>query len=348
MDKVRVVHYLNQFYAGLGGEEKADVPPQVKEGTTGPGQLLSKALGNKGELVGTVFCGDNYANEKPEAIDQIIEMIKSFNPGLVIAGPAFASGRNGLACGAVCDAAQKKLGIPAVTGMHPDNPGAEKYKSEVYIVLAGKSGAAMAQAMPVMAKLGLKLAFKEAIGSPEEEGYLPQGYRRPIWADTNGAHRAVDMLLKRVKGDPFVTERPLPKYEYIPPAAPVRDLRKATIALVTEGGCVPRGNPDRIEASWATKWAKYPIRSLPRLVGGDYLSIHGGIDTTYVNEDPNRLVPLDVVRDMEKEGIFAKLYDYLYSTCGSMGNFSNIGKFGKEIAEDLKRNKVDAVILTGT
>ena len=29
---LRVVHYLNQFFAGVGGEEKASEGPQVKEG----------------------------------------------------------------------------------------------------------------------------------------------------------------------------------------------------------------------------------------------------------------------------------------------------------------------------
>ena len=33
---VRVVHYLNQFFGGIGGEEKADVPVEVRLGD-GPG-----------------------------------------------------------------------------------------------------------------------------------------------------------------------------------------------------------------------------------------------------------------------------------------------------------------------
>ena len=42
--KYRVVHYLNQFYAGIGGEEKANIPPQMKEGIVGPGKPLQDAL----------------------------------------------------------------------------------------------------------------------------------------------------------------------------------------------------------------------------------------------------------------------------------------------------------------
>ena len=33
----RVVHYINQFFGGIGGEEKADHKPEVREGVVGPG-----------------------------------------------------------------------------------------------------------------------------------------------------------------------------------------------------------------------------------------------------------------------------------------------------------------------
>ena len=37
MSAPRVVHYLNQFFAGVGSEEQADLPPGRKEGAVGPG-----------------------------------------------------------------------------------------------------------------------------------------------------------------------------------------------------------------------------------------------------------------------------------------------------------------------
>ena len=30
-DVIRVVHYINQFFAGIGGEEKADIKPEVRD-----------------------------------------------------------------------------------------------------------------------------------------------------------------------------------------------------------------------------------------------------------------------------------------------------------------------------
>ena len=41
---IRVAHYLNQFFARVGGEEKADVPLAVINGPIGPGVALEKEL----------------------------------------------------------------------------------------------------------------------------------------------------------------------------------------------------------------------------------------------------------------------------------------------------------------
>ena len=40
----RVVHYLNQFFGGMGGEERADTPVTVKEGAVGPGLFFDKSV----------------------------------------------------------------------------------------------------------------------------------------------------------------------------------------------------------------------------------------------------------------------------------------------------------------
>ena len=41
----RVVHYLNQFFGQIGGEDKADAPLQVKAGPVGPGLAVKEQLG---------------------------------------------------------------------------------------------------------------------------------------------------------------------------------------------------------------------------------------------------------------------------------------------------------------
>ena len=75
MAKLRVVHYINQFFAQIGGEEKADTPVELREGIVGPGLAFKQAFGEEAEIVATVVCGDTYFNEHiAEATKEIIEL----------------------------------------------------------------------------------------------------------------------------------------------------------------------------------------------------------------------------------------------------------------------------------
>src|SRR4030065_642962 len=40
--RFRIVHYLNQFFGGVGGEEQADCEPRTIQGSKGPGRLFEK------------------------------------------------------------------------------------------------------------------------------------------------------------------------------------------------------------------------------------------------------------------------------------------------------------------
>ena len=118
MKKIRVVHYVNQFYGQIGGEDKADIAPILKEGFVGPGMQINNLLKDRGEVVATVICGDNYFNENvEEATNTVLEMIGQHKPDILVAGPAFNAGRYGMACGAVCKAVEEEFGIPTLTGM---------------------------------------------------------------------------------------------------------------------------------------------------------------------------------------------------------------------------------------
>ena len=99
----------------------------------------------------------------------------------------------------------------------------------------------------------------------------------------------------------------MPSFDRVTPAPPVADVSQATVALVTSGGIVPRGNPDRIEAANASRFGTYPIGGLERLTSDSHQSVHGGYDPTYANEDPNRVLPLDAARELEREEIGALL-----------------------------------------
>ena len=349
MSKLRVVQYINQFFANIGGEEKADYQPELRKGIVGPGLAFKAAFGEEAEIVATVICGDSYFNENLETAKKtVLDIIKCESPDFVICGPAFNAGRYGVACGTVAAAVKEELGIPALTGMYKENPGADMFKTKVHVVSTKDSAAGMRSAVKVMAPLGLKLAKGEMIGASAEEGYLPNGIRVNFFEEKRGAERAVDMLLKKLKGEEFTTEFPMPDFDRVTPNPAVKDMSKAKIALVTSGGIVPKGNPDHIESSSASKFGKYDIKDVMDLTAETYETAHGGYDPVYANGDSDRVLPVDVLREFEKEGKIGSLHQYFYTTVGNGTAVASSKKFAAEIGAQLRNDGVDAVILTST
>lgn len=344
----KIVHYINQFFAGKGGEDAADYKIEVIEGNAGPGMGIQGGLGDAGKIVKTIICGDNYFNEHTdECVAFIKDVLKSNEADLLIAGPGFNAGRYGMACGGASKAAAE-LGIPAVTGLYEENPGYDVFKPFMYTVRTKNSAADMRSAVPAIAKVAKKILSGEAIVNPEEDNLLPRGVRQNYFAEERGAARAVDMLVKKIKGEPFTTEYPMPVFDRVPPFAAVKDISKAVVALVTSGGVVPKGNPGHIEASSASRYGEYSIAGMNLLSSADSETAHGGYDPTYCNADPNCVLPVDVLRDMEKEGKIGKLHDLYYTTVGNGTSVANAKKFATEIASKLVNAGVQAVILTST
>ena len=320
MSKIKVVHYINQFFAQIGGEEKADYPAEIRVGeVVGPGLALTQNFKDEAEIIATVICGDSYFNENLEkAKADILAMVKEQAPDVFIAGPAFNAGRYGVACGTIAAAVQEELGIPAVTGMYVENPGADMFKNDVYMISTKNSAAGMRDAVKKLAPLAVKLAKGEKIGSSAEEGYIPNGVRVNFFEKERGSKRAVKMLIKKLNDKPYVTEYPMPNFDRVEPNPAVKDLAHAKIALVTSGGIVPKGNPDHIESSSASHYGEYDITGVTDLTEETYETAHGGYDPVYANEDPGRVLPVDVLRDMEKEGVicgYHTLIDWDKTSC---------------------------------
>lgn len=345
--RLRIVHYINQFFAGIGGEEKAGTGLTEKAGLIGPGRLLAEALGEEGSVVATLYCGDNYFVEhQEEVLAEAVRLIASHKPDILIAGPAFNAGRYGQACGALCSAAQRELRVPAVTGMYPENPAADLYRKEIYIVETPDRVKDLPHALGRMLQLGMKLMRGEELGTPASEGHIPRGIKRNRLVEKKGAERAVDMLLSKVRGEPFTTELPALKFDTVPPAPPIKDLTQTVIAIVTDGGIVPIGNPDSIRAASGRTFGKYSIEGFKDVRTGVFESIHAGMDNKIATADPHRFVPVDVMRDLEQERRIARVHERVYSTSGCAVEFGNAVRMGQDIATELLRNGVGGVILT--
>lgn len=346
----KIVHYINQFFAGIGGEEMADIVPEVREGVVGPGLALQAALGDGYKVVATVICGDNYfgSNIDKGVVPELLKLIGTFEPDGFVAGPAFNAGRYGVACGTIAKAVEEELQVPSVTGMYEENPGADMFRKEVHIIRTKDSAADMRRAMPLMAALLKKKMEGVEVLGPQTEGYLERGIRVNYFNERRGSERAVELLLKKIKGEPVYTDYPMPTIDRVDPAPPLKDLAGAKIALITSGGVVPQGNPDHIESSSATRWGMYSIEGMDHADKKDFMTIHGGYDRAFVTEDPNLCIPIDVLRDMEKRGVIGKLMDYFISTTGTGTATNSSKRFAEEFIPILKRDQVDAVLLVST
>jgi glycine reductase len=346
---MKVIHYLNQFFGGIGAEEQAGVGLEFRDGAVGPGKLLEQLLGDGAQVSMTIVCGDNYAVEhQDEVTAAVLQKVKDTHADLFAAGPCFDAGRYGMSAGALCAAVQEHLGIPAIAAMSEENPGVDLYRETLHIVDSGTNAARTRDVIAKMANLGTKLVAKEKIGLPAEESYLPRGLLRDQLVEKRAATRMVDMLLAKMKAEKFESEMTPTSFAPVPMPAAIKDMSKAKVMMITDGGLVPKGNPDQIQGTAATNFGAYDIAGHDDLRGEDYEVSHGGYDTRFVQQDPHRLVPLDALREMEKNGVIGKLHDEFLSTCGRSNPLSNTRRLGREMAAKAKREGVDAVILTST
>lgn len=341
----KILYYVNQFFGQIGGEDKADYKPHLEEGPIGCADGFEKHL-EDGKVVNTIVCGDNFYNENKEEADAFIsKAIEEIKPDLIVAGPAFNAGRYGMACAGVVKLASEHE-IPAVSGMYIENPAVDHCKACGYIVKTADSAAKMRAALKEMGKFSNKIINGQEI-KPDVDNYIAQGNRLTLFSEEIGARRAVNMLLARLNDKEFKTELPMPEFDEVEPAAPIKDMKHATIALVTTGGVVPHGNPDRVQSASAQKWAKYDVSNLDELKG-EFITIHGGFDPVYCNEKADRVAPLDQLVRLRNEGIIGNVYKYFYTTTGTGTSVANSKKFGIEIGKELYEAKVDGVILTST
>lgn len=122
-----------------------------------------------------------------------------------------------------------------------------------------------------------------------------------------------------------------------------KPLNEMTIAIVTAAG-VHLKSQERFNLSGDTSY---------RAIGKDdktsnMMVSHGGYDNSDVNKDINSMFPIDRLRELKDEKIIGDLAEV---HIGFMGGGGDVEVFktqtGPEIADLLKEESVDAVVMTG-
>ena len=349
----RIMYYVNQFFGGIGGEDKADVPITFREEAVGPARRFQELCQGSLEVAVTAYCGDNYfAEHESDVLASILEVARKYHVGMLVAGPAFGAGRYGFACVEICHFLNISLNIPCISGMSVESPGVElskQYKDKgVFLIPTSEAVSGMGEALSKMARLASRVVKGETIGAAPEEGYIPRGFRLDAVVDKCGAERAVDILLDKLAGRAFATEIPIETLEGIPVAPPIANLKDARLALVSTAGVVACGNPDGFKTYGNTQWRKYSFDKMNSMKDASWDVYHGGYNTVFMHENPNYGVPLDGCREIEKEKTFGKLHPFFYSTPGNMALISAMQAISREILRDMKAEGIDGVLLVST
>ena len=93
------------------------------------------------------------------------------------------------------------MGIPTVTGMYPENPAADLFRKDTYIVKTEILSSTLRKAAPVMCSIGLRLLKGEHIAGAQEEGYIIRDIILNEEQPLNAAERSIEMLMKKMRGE---------------------------------------------------------------------------------------------------------------------------------------------------
>ena len=157
------------------------------------------------------------------------------------------------------------------------------------------------------------------------------------------------MVLSRIRGESVNSEIVIRDYDHVAPPQSLDSLKDVKIGVVTSGGLVPKGNPDKQSAARADSIFHYDIASMSELAQGEWETIHGGYGHHWVNErDPNYVVPLRSLRMLEAEGQIGSVYRKYISTVGNQTSITNARRFGEEIRKEFQEEGVGAVVLVPT
>ena len=206
----------------------------------------------------------------------------------------------------------------------------------------------MQAALDALAPLARRLGRGEPWGRPRWRATC----RRARAACTTAGARAISArstcCSTSSTGGPYRSEVPSRAPERVAPAPPLTDLSRARIAMVTTGGLVRKGNPDQQVSANAVRYHRHTVAELESLSPADWEAYHAGYFNHIVNSNPNYILPLSFLRDLERQGRLGRVHEHIYALPGVSTPVAVSAGHGRSIAEDLKAGGVDGALLVAT
>jgi D-proline reductase (dithiol) PrdB len=127
-------------------------------------------------------------------------------------------------------------------------------------------------------------------------------------------------------------------------------LSQATIALVTSAGISLKSDPpfDMEREKREPRWGDRSFRAIPRRTTAKDIDVnHLHINTTYIKQDINVILPLTRMAEFEQEKIIGRLAPTAYSFYGFQWQNTDFLKEAIEpISKKMKLEAVEAVLIT--
>ncbi len=117
---------------------------------------------------------------------------------------------------------------------------------------------------------------------------------------------------------------------------------------LTTGGLVRKGNPDKQVASNATRYYRHSVAELSSLSSKDWEAYHSGYFNHIVNANPNYILPLNFLRDLEAQGVVGGVFAWMYALPGVSTPVATARALGQSIAADLLAGAVRGCLLVAT
>ncbi len=129
-----------------------------------------------------------------------------------------------------------------------------------------------------------------------------------------------------------------------------KPLKEATVALVASAGISMKADPpfDMEREKQEPTWGDRSFRTIPKEAGEDDINVnHLHINTEYILEDINVMLPLARMAEFEEEGIIGRLAPSAYSFYGFQWQSTEfVTEAIEPMSKQMQEEGVDAVILT--